>query len=705
MNAKKDTTQLQVEGMTCSNCALGITRYLEQKGLKKVNVNFATGEVYFDLNGEKNLESVITGINKLGYKVITESGTEEKKSLLNSTERKFFISLIFTIPLLLSMIPALKFLHDPLIQLLLCTPVYIIGALHFGKSAISSLRTGVPNMDVLIITGSTAAFIYSLYGFIRGLGMDYMFFETAASIITLVLLGNLLEQRSVKQTTTAIRELKQLQPELAKKVMFDLLSGLDQVEEIPVHQLQKNDIVLVNTGDKIPADGIIISGESIVDESMLTGESIPLKKGKNDAVTGGTINLDGFLKIKVTATSENSILASIIELVKKAQTDKPTIQKTADKISSIFVPVVIGIALVTFIIAAFIFNISLERSLMQSIAVLVIACPCAMGLATPTAIMVGLGRSAKNGILIKGANTVETFAKTAVVVFDKTGTLTTGNFSVSGLKIYSGEEKEISDIIYDLESRSSHPIARSLVVNFPSVANMSFTKTEEVKGAGMLAVDKQNNTYGVGSSSLFRDLHLQRHDIYVVKNNILLAGLNIKDELKPDAAETISYFKSKNIKTILLSGDSEIKCKEIAASIGIDEYYSKQTPAEKLIKIKSLTESGITTMVGDGINDSPSLEMAHIGISMSNATQIAINSAQIILLNGNLTHLVTAHQLSILTLKTIKQNLFWAFFYNVIAIPVAAVGLLSPIIAALSMAFSDVFVIGNSILLKTKKTS
>ena len=223
---------------------------------------------------------MVQGINKLGYKVITESAKTEKKNLLSSTERKFFISLIFTLPLLLSMVPAFHILHDPLIQLILCTPVYIIGALHFGRSAISSLKTGVPNMDVLIITGSTAAFIYSLYGYIRGLGMEYMFFETAASIITLVLLGNLLEQRSVKQTTTAIRELKQLQPEFAKKVMFDLLSGIDQVEEFPVHQLQKNDMVLVNTGDKIPADGIIISGESIVDESMLTGESIPLKKGK-----------------------------------------------------------------------------------------------------------------------------------------------------------------------------------------------------------------------------------------------------------------------------------------------------------------------------------------------------------------------------------------------------------------------------------------
>ncbi len=705
MSSKNDTTQLQVEGMTCSNCALGITRYLEQRGLKKVNVNFATGEVYFDLNGEKNLDSVISGINKLGYKVVTETGNTDKKNFLNSTERKFLISLIFTVPLLLSMIPALHILHDPFIQLLLCTPVYIIGAMHFGKSAISSLKTGVPNMDVLIITGSSAAYIYSLYGFIRSLGMDYMFFETAASIITLVLLGNLLEQRSVKQTTTAIRELNQLQPEFAKKVMFDLLSGRDQMEEIPVHQLQKNDVILVNTGDKIPADGIILSGESIVDESMLTGESIPLKKGKNAFVTGGTINLDGNLKIKVTATSSNSTLAAIIELVKKAQTDKPSIQKTADKISSIFVPVVIGIALITFFVAAFVFNISLERSLMQSIAVLVIACPCAMGLATPTAIMVGLGRSAKNGILIKGANTIETFAKTGIVVFDKTGTLTTGNFMVSAFKIYSGDEKEINDIIYTLESRSSHPIARSLAIHFSSGQNILITKTEEIKGAGMLGFDADGNSYGVGSASLFNNLNLQAHDIYITKNNVLLAGLNIRDEIKPAAAETIQYFRSKKIKTILLSGDTELKCKEISETIGIDEYYSKQTPSEKLIKIKSLTETAITTMVGDGINDSPSLEMAHIGISMSNATQIAINSAQIILLNGNLKHLVTAHQLSILTLKTIKQNLFWAFFYNVIAIPIAAVGLLSPIIAALSMAFSDVFVIGNSILLKSKKTA
>lgn len=703
MNETAETTQLQVEGMTCSNCALGITRYLEQRGLKKVNVNFATGEVYFNLNGEKDLQGIIAGINKLGYKVVTETATSDNNKLLTSTERKFIFSLIFTLPLLLSMIPAFHILHAPLIQLILCLPVFVIGCLHFGKSAISSLKTGVPNMDVLIITGSSAAFVYSVYGFIRGLGMDYLFFETAASIITLVLLGNLLEQRSVKQTTTAIGELKKLQPEFAKKVMYDLLTGKDQIEEIPVHQLQKHDLVVINTGDKIPVDGIIIFGESIIDESMLTGESVPLKKGINDSVTGGTINLDGYLKIKVTATSSHSALASIIEMVKQAHTEKPAIQKTADKISAIFVPVVISIAIITFLISAFVFNISMEKSLMHSIAVLVIACPCAMGLATPTAIMVGLGRSAKDGILIKGADTVETFAKTAVVVFDKTGTLTTGNFAVSAFKIYNGEEAEIKEIIHALESRSSHPIARSLAAHFTSAGRITFTKTEEIKGAGVLGWDDQNNSYGVGSALLFKETTLQGHDIYVIKNNLLIAGLNIQDELKTDAKETIDYFRSKNIKTILLSGDSESKCKEIAAAIGIDEYYSKQTPGEKLIKIKNLTSSAITTMVGDGINDSPSLEMAHVGISMSNATQIAINSAQIILLNGHLQHLKKAHQLSILTLKTIKQNLFWAFFYNVIAIPIAAVGLLSPIIAALSMAFSDVFVVGNSILLKTKK--
>ena len=703
---KNELVELNVEGMTCSNCALGITKFLEQKGLKNVYVNFATNEVRFALNGQKDLTPIINGINQLGYHVVDDAlpeSTIKRKLRFNSLEIKFIISAIFTLPLLFSMIPALHILHQPLVQFILCLPVYLIGFFHFGKSAWSSLKTRVPNMDVLIFIGSSSAFIYSMIGLVNQLGMNYLFFETCASIITLVLLGNLLEHRSVRQTTTAIKELSDLQPEKAKRIRFDLMTGQEEIDVTDVKSLIKNERVIVNTGDKIPLDGKIIFGEALIDESMLTGESIPVTKNKDAIVTGGTLVIDGSIKIQITATSENSVLASIIKLVKDAQADKPPIQKLADKISAIFVPAVLIISAITFVVSYFLLDISISHAIMRSIAVLVIACPCAMGLATPTAIMVGIGRAAKNGLLMKGASTLESFAKSDIIVFDKTGTLTTGNFSVTGLKIYQGDENEISSIINQLEKTSSHPIAQSLVKYFTNHNSIQIVNTKELKGIGVTGSDQNGNQYAIGSSKINAKSNLPEHDIYLFKNNELAAGFDIADEIKPHAADLISYFKSENLHPVLLSGDNEKKCRFIAEELNIETYYASQSPADKLERIHQLTQNHIVSMVGDGINDSPSLEKAHVGISFSDATQIAMNSASIILLNGDLNQMKKAHQLGRMTLKTIKQNLFWAFFYNIIAIPIAAVGLLSPIIAAGSMAFSDVFVIGNSILLRFRK--
>jgi P-type Cu+ transporter len=691
---------LEVEGMTCSNCALGISRFLEQKGMHDVYVNFATGEVQFAKNETQQLEALVAGIQNLGYTVVNKQQQQsETKSRFTPTELKLLITIPFTLLLLMSMIPGIPYLHMPGIQFILCLPVYATGFFHFGKSGWGSAKSGIMNMDVLIFVGSTAAFGYSIYGWLAGLGMDFMFFETAATIITLVLLGNVIEHRSVKQTTTAIAALKQLQPETAKKVHFDLLSGADQVEEIAAGSLVKNDVVLINTGDKIPADGIVLSGNAYIDESMLTGESVPVYKQKNDIVSGGTINTQGIIKCRITAPQGHTTLDAIIALVKQAQTEKPPVQRLADKIAAVFVPVVLAIAALTFILAYFAFHLTLQSALLNSIAVLVIACPCAMGLATPTAIMVGLGRSAANGILIKGATTAEQFAKTNSVVFDKTGTITTGNFSIEQFKVFNADSDKVAGIIHELEKHSSHPIAISLVQHFKSSEKITLRNITEQKGVGMFGEDNNGNSYQLISGTAINNVF----DIILLENEELLAGFNIRDEIKPGAAEVISYFKSQGIKTILLSGDIAIKVNEVGAALKFDEVRSNMKPAEKLQFIESLKKSGTVSMVGDGINDSPALEKADIGISMSNATQIAINSAGIILLNGQLEKLIQAHQLSKLTLKTIRQNLFWAFIYNIIAIPIAAVGLLSPMIAALSMAFSDVFVIGNSILLKTKK--
>lgn len=700
MQKSGENISLQVEGMTCSNCALGISRLIEQKGAHDIYVNFATGDVRFTLTPEQKLSVFVDGINGLGYKVISGNAEHsERKKKLSDIEIKFLITLPFTFLLLLSMVPGLSALHQPLVQFLLCLPVFAIGFYHFGKSALGSIRSGIMNMDVLIFTGSTAAFVYSLYGWYSGNFMSMMFFETSASIITLVLLGNMMEHRSVQQTTTAIRALQKLQPETAKRVHFDLMAGGDHIDEIPADQLQKNDVILVNTGDRIPTDGIVMHGSAWVDESMLTGESAPVYKQKGDVVTGGTISVDGSIKAKVTALPANSVLASIIEMVRRAQVDKPKLQRLADRISAIFVPVVLSIALLTLLISHFAFHMSFENSLMHSIAVLVIACPCAMGLATPTAVMVGLGRSAKNGILIKGAATAETFAQTQVIIFDKTGTLTEGDLKVSGMQLFDCDAEFLGSLIQGLEVHSSHPIAQSLLRHFAGSSKMNFDHVTEIKGKGISGKDATGIEYQIIAATA----NQQPFDIVVLRNDKLIAGLQLEDSIKQDAAEAIAYFNERGIETILLSGDNAKKCAQVAEATGISTVYAAKSPAEKLELVKQISSTRTVTMVGDGINDSPALESAHVGISMSNATQIAIQSAQIILLNGHLQKLVDAHKLSRATLKTIRQNLFWAFFYNILAIPVAAIGLLSPIIAALSMAFSDVFVIGNAILLRSKK--
>lgn len=692
---------LSVEGMTCTNCALGVTRVIEQRGAHDIYVNFATGDVQFTLDEQASLSPIIKNIQDLGYKVVSEahSGGSDHKPVLAPIEIKTLITAPFTALLLLSMLPFLHVLHAPAVQFLLCLPVFIIGALHFSKSAFASMRTGILNMDVLIITGATAAFGYSIYGWLTGGGMAMMFFETSASIITLVLVGNVLEHRSVQQTTTAIRALKKLQPETARKVIFDLMAGGDQITEIPADQLQKNDVVLVNTGDRIPSDGVILQGSAWFNEAMITGESMPVFKQKGDAVTGGTLSHEGSVKIRITAPVGQSTLASIIDMVKRAQADKPKLQRLADRISAVFVPVVLSIAAITFLVSRLFLQIPVEDSLLRAIAVLVIACPCAMGLATPTAVMVGLGRSARNGILIKGAATAETFAQTTLVVFDKTGTLTEGKLSVTRFDVLQGTPEEVGSIIHGLEQRSSHPIAESLRAHFHTTPPHVYTTAEEQKGIGVQGTDSEGVTYAIRASTEA----WPQYDLLVWKNDQAIAGICVQDTIKADAASTIRYFHDKGIHTVLLSGDKEEKCRQVAEATGIDTYYAGRSPAEKLRIIKELTEQYTVSMVGDGINDSPALETAHVGISMSNATQIAINSAQIILLNGHLSKLSEAHALSRATLRTIKQNLFWAFFYNVLAIPIAAAGMLSPIIAALSMAFSDVFVIGNALLLRKKK--
>lgn len=686
--------------MDCASCAANITRFLEKKGLQKVNVDFSSGEVVFEQpTDEVPMDLVTEGINKLGYHVVDEGG-EPYWNL----QRKLVFCAIFTIPLLgshLLMMAGLHLLENAWVQFAICLPVYVVGFLHFGKTSLGALRNGATHMDILIFIGSTAAFVYSTIGAILN-EPNYLFFETSATIITLVLLGNWFEKRAVKQTTSAIEDLTKLQVEFAKKIMP---SGT--VVTIEASEVLPGDWLQVNEGDKIPVDGTVLKGSADVDESMLTGESLPVSRIRDDKVLGGSLVSSGSLTIAATATTRDTTLSQMIELVKSAQLNKPDIQRLADKISSVFVPVVLSISILTFVVSVFFFDIAAQKAMLNAIAVLVISCPCAMGLATPTAVMVGVGRLAKNGILVKGAQTLEVFAAIKNYVFDKTGTLTTGDFRIKKINYYSGNEADINAVMFKMEQHSSHPIAQSLVKELNKrggLGEAKISKIKELKGQGISALDMNGNELRLGSHRFVASKSEAGYaSLFLSRDGELLATVEIEDELKPEARQLMDSLRKEGKTPILLSGDRKINTLEVAQQLGIERYFAEQLPADKLEIIRKLNDEAPTAMIGDGINDAPALAQATLGVSLSNASQAAVQSAQIILLNGSLDRLGHALAISNATLQTIKQNLFWAFAYNIVAIPVAAMGFLNPTWGALFMAFSDVVVIGNSIRLKVRK--
>ena len=701
----KEIVELQVEGMDCSNCAQSITRFLERKGLEDVFVNFQTKEVRFARNDAKlDLEAAKAGIRKLGYTVVEPDDPTARSGWTLS--RKLLISAVFTLPLLLGHVVMVFGWHTPLmhngwLQLALATPVFLIGLRHFGGSAWAGLRGGVANMDVLIFLGSTAAFIYSLLGLYFN-NPDYYFFETAATIITLVLLGNYLEHRAVAQTTTAIGELTQLQPQRANRVMP---SGT--IVSVEREEIQPGYLLQVNEGDQVPADGVILSGSADIDESMLTGESLPVSKQSGERVIGASVVADGNFQMRVEAAGKDTVLSQMIELVKTAQADKPPIQQLADRISAIFVPVVVGISLLTLILGYFAFGLPFTEALLRAIAVLVISCPCAMGLATPTAVMVGVGRLARNGILVRGGRSLEALAGIRKVLFDKTGTLTTGQFRIKDIRYPTGEEQLANDLLYHLEQRSSHPIAKSIVAALADRSNglsLEDWQVSEERGRGLTAVDPAGQQYQLGSANLLPQAGTDA-EVVLLREGDILATLRLEDDIKPEAAETIAYLQRNDIEPILLSGDKQQKVAEVAKSLGIERFYAEQLPEQKLSLVETFSHQEPTAMVGDGINDAPALARANLGISLSGASQAAIQSAQFVLLKDRLDGIRKALGISKATVTTIRQNLFWAFSYNIVAIPLAILGYLNPMWAAFFMAFSDVVVIGNSIRLKYRRIS
>jgi len=701
---------IKVEGMTCGNCALSVSRFLEKRGMTDVSANSASGDVNFTAPEAVNIDSIYKGIHELGYNVVKpdEHGMHDHHAGHNhaggTLKTLLIVCAAFTAPLLFHMFVGHdNILNNAWLQLALCIPVYSIGMWHFGKSAFRSLKNGIPNMDVLITMGASAAFIYSLIGmfFFKDAMHQYMFFETTATIITFVLLGNYIEERTSNATTSSIKELAALQPAMAKVVMKDSI-GKETIMQVESKFLKLNDIVAVNDGDSIPADGVVIAGSANVNESMITGESLPAQKADGATVTGGSVVVDGNLRIRTTAIGEATALAEIIRLVQKAQGTKPPLQKLADKISAIFVPTVLVIAILTFLINFFIADVIFAQSLMRSIAVLVIACPCAMGLATPAAVAVGLGRAARNGILIKGGDTLEKLKNITQIVFDKTGTLTTGELQIRSFKTDGITDEEMKAVVTGLEHYSSHPIARSILKQWPAIQPIQLSDVKEVKGQGMTGKDASGNVWKLGTANMATN-NAENFDIHLFRNDSWVAGIVLEDALRADARQTMDVLHAMQFKTILLSGDRKYKVDALSETIGIDVSLAEQSPSQKMGHLEQLLQKESTAMVGDGINDAPALAKADIGISLSDATKVAIQSANVILSNNKLSSLPKAIKLGRYTYQTIKQNLFWAFFYNVLAIPLAAMGYLSPIWAAFVMAFSDVILVLNSLRLNFRK--
>lgn len=700
---------LEVQGMTCSSCASGIGKHLENLGLKDVRVYFDSGELDALLPEGWDESRLIAEIERLGYSGNVKGVQPPATSFLDrlqSLESRLLISAVCTVPLIAHMLAPWTILHSAIVQFFLCLPVMIIGWQHFGKSAFGALRSGIPNMDVLISLGSGSAFIYSLLIWLGSGGEKHgdLYFETAASIITLLLLGNLIERRSLRSTQKGLSELIRLQPLKASRLV-NAMTSTERTEEVDASALHTNDLVLVQSGSRIPADGQVYEGEARIDTSMMTGEAMPRKSVPNDSVLSGTIVSEGYIKFIVKQAGTETTLSRMIDVVRNAAMRKPQIQRFGDRISAVFVPVVIGIAVITFFISWLWIGYDSGESLLRAIAVLVISCPCAMGLATPTAVAVAIGHAARNGILIKGGDTLERLNGVSTLVFDKTGTLTEGKMKLEALEA-DKDPKLVKALIGTLEQYSTHPYARALAAEFsqePLPSEIRFKEIREVKGQGVEAITADGKRIQLGSARFTGAEHDSSYQVFLSIDQVIIGRARFSDPPRKEAAEVIRRCREMGMRIVLLSGDRQSACSKLAASLGIDEVYAEQLPDDKFNRIQQLRKEGPVAMIGDGINDAAAMAVADVGIAVGEGSSIAIQTAEIVLLNnqpiGLLPELLILSKRSMLT---IRQNLLWALAYNLIAIPMAAAGYLSPLLASLSMAFSDVVVIGNSLLLHVR---
>lgn len=707
---------ITVKGMTCASCVGRVERVLNKNpAINEASVNLATEKARVQFNPKEiKVEEIISLIEKAGYSASLEKETkEEKDEVLRKQKTNLILSSLLTLPLVLPMLfePfGIHLMPPPWIQLVLATPVQFWFGSYFYKSAWSAVKARSGNMELLVALGTTAAFTLSLYLMFKE-EMPHLYFESSAVIITLVMLGKYFEARAKMQTLNAIKSLEALRPSTARVIK-------DSEEKmIPIEELELNDLILIKPGERIPVDGKIIEGTTQVDESLLTGESLPVEKKVSDQVIGASINGDGVIKVKVTALGTETMLSKIIRMVEDAQAEKAPIQRLVDKVSSWFVPSVLLIALLTIIITA-LMNGNWEEAIVHGVSVLVIACPCALGLATPTSIMVGTGVAARAGILIKDAQSLEITHSVTTVAFDKTGTLTEGKPAISRLVSHELSEEKFLEILASIQAGSEHPLAHAVIAKAQS-KGISYQGAKDVKSLPGLGVSGAINgtLYGIVSKRFFtEDSPLLKEALayeeqgetvsFLVKmdERKILGTVTFKDTIKASSYQTVNELHKQGIKTLILSGDNYGSVKSVAQELGIDEIRAEVLPEHKAKVIEEIKKRGeVVAMIGDGVNDAPALVAADVGIAMSTGTDVAVQSAGITLMRGNPLLIPDAISVSKRTYNKIKQNLFWAFIYNVIGIPLAALGYLNPIIAGGAMAFSSVSVVTNSLLLRSWK--
>lgn len=724
---------LEVSGMTCAACASRIERGLSKlSGVDKANVNFAieTASVEFS-NENTNIENIIKKVQALGYDAKIKSdraNSDSKESEVNKQFKLLLLSILLSIPLLYTMVahfsftsflPIPDFILNPWFQLILATPIQFFIGSRFYIGAFKSLKSRSANMDVLVVLGTSAAYFYSLYQIfihLNDLSSAQLYFETSAILITLILLGKQLETRAKSHTSKAIQTLVKLRPKTAKVVR----DGKEL--EIPTQDVAKEDIVSIKPGDKIPVDGVVVSGTSYVNESMLTGESIPQEKKEGSNVIGGTINGLGFLKIRAAKVGEETVLSEIIRIVENAQGSKAPIQRIADKVSGVFVPIVVGVSFLTFCVWFFWLEPqNFVGALEKTVAVLVIACPCALGLATPTSIMAASGRAAESGILFKGGDFLESTRNVNSIVLDKTGTITKGNLEVTDLEVFGYDEKEFLTLVSSVEQMSEHPIAKAIVTGIQKkgiIESIPIRNFESKTGFGVTAKIEEN-VIQIGNQKLMLesqiDISLAKETVDQLESNgktVVIVGIDnqligiigVSDTIKESSKQAVQELTSMGIEITMLTGDNQRVANTIAKEVGIKNVVAEVLPTEKEKLIKDLQAKGkIVAMVGDGINDAPALATADIGIAIGTGTDVAIESSHITLLGDNLNNIVQAIRISKKTMVNIKQNFFWAFAYNTIGIPIAALGFLAPWIAGAAMAFSSISVVLNALRLQRMK--